>query len=240
MIDLITVLLIAVFVSGFSYLFIRLFTPEVQPAPQDAPPEEMNTEELLSSLETPVVPRGSGTRLNVYCIAALLCNCGVAAFMQLFYHSSILEITQVLLTLCALWSCAWIDGKMFLIPNKILLAVGAMGAVVLGLQCLLDQEFARFYLISSATAAVALLIATLLCRLVSRNALGMGDVKLVMLMGFLLRHDRVWPCIFVSMICSFFYSLFLLIVKKADKKTEIPFAPILLVGTLVASIITTV
>lgn len=179
-------------------------------------------------------------RCSVYLIVALTLNIAVALFMKLFYDDSWQEIARVLLVISVLWACAWVDVKSRIIPNIILLIGLLIRCVLIAVESLLSPSEVGYILLSSVVAAIALFIGSILCRLVSHDSIGFGDVKLLAFMGFCMQNDRIWGAIFLSAIVAFVYSLYLVLCKKANRKTEIPFAPLLLAGTIAASIITTV
>jgi len=64
--------------------------------------------------------------------------------------------------------------------------------------------------------------------------MGFGDVKLAILLGFLVS----WPNILVAMFLSFFLGAIigvgLILIKNKGMKTEVPFAPFLITGTIIA------
>ena len=71
--------------------------------------------------------------------------------------------------------------------------------------------------------------------LISRGQwLGFGDVKLVFFLGLLLS----WPNILVALFLSFFIGALLgtglIILKRKTLKSAVPFAPFLVIGTLIA------
>ncbi len=177
---------------------------------------------------------------SVYLSIALFLNIAVALFMKLFYGDGWQAMSRVLLVISVLWACAWVDIKSRIIPNKILLIGLLIRCVLIAVESLHSPGEVRYILLSSIVAAVALFIGSILCRLVSRDSIGFGDVKLLSFMGFCMQNDRIWGAVFLSAIISFVYSLYLMVCKKANRKTEIPFAPLLLAGTIAASIITTV
>ena len=176
----------------------------------------------------------------VYIGVALLLNVAVALFMNLFYGDSWREMSRVLLVISVLWACAWVDVKSRIIPNKILLIGLLIRCILIAIESLLFPSEVWYILLSSTVAAIALFVGSVLCRLISHDAIGFGDVKLLAFMGFCMQNDRIWGAMLLTAVISFVYSLFLVVCKKANRKTEIPFAPLLLAGTIAASIITTV
>lgn len=64
--------------------------------------------------------------------------------------------------------------------------------------------------------------------------MGFGDVKLAVLLGLILG----WPDILTGLFLSFFFGaiigVIMMILRKKSIKSEIPFGPFLIAGTLVA------
>ncbi len=168
----------------------------------------------------------------------MLADLALAAMLYGFYGQGPFVILRTLLMCSILWPCAWADLQAFLIPNKVLLTGGIVAAGLLGLEVLLQPGQAVFVLSNAAIAAAALLAVSLLCRLISPKAVGMGDVKLLGVMGFCLGMDLVWTALFVSFLMVFVGCVFLLATKRAKRTDSIPFAPFLLLGTLAAAFLT--
>lgn len=216
-------IIMAFVATGLSGLLIRLVTDKF---------ESLQENQEISGKEH--------KQCTVYLVVALTLNISVALFMKLFYDDRWQEIVRVLLVISVLWACAWVDVKSRIIPNKILLVGLLIRCVLIAVETLLSPSEVGYIFLSSIVAAIALFIGSFLCRLVSRDSIGFGDVKLLAFMGFCLQNDRIWGAIFLSAFVAFVYSLYLVLFKKANRKTEIPFAPLLLAGTIAASIITTV
>lgn len=204
--------------------------------------EEVNQREVVRDMNksngvtrddkrNPVVSR------KLFAIFMCVVNIGMPQFRAWYFDVSWLEMVNLLLLCAIVWPSAWTDYCTFRIPNRFLL-VGLLGrCLILGAESLLYPNEIGYILLRSVIAAVALLIVSLICRLVVPNSIGYGDVKLLMVMGFFLEVDGVWGVIFCTMIVAFVVSLMLVITKRANRKTEIPFAPFLLMGIMAASFI---
>lgn len=192
--------------------------------PEDAP--ERKNRSALKGFSPPMIA------------LLFLSGVGVALFRCLFYHAPALETISLLLLLGILWAAALSDYRWFRIPNRYLL-VGLIARVaVMAAIAITTPSQIKFVLLRSAIAAAALLLVSLLCRLALPKSVGFGDVKLLALMGFFLGLEGIWGAVFFTMLTAFFVSLGLLLAKKVNRKSEIPFAPFLLVGTIVASFLT--
>ena len=60
----------------------------------------------------------------------------------------------------------------------------------------------------------------------------MGDVKLFGVIGCYAGAGAIMPLIFLTIMISAVYSIVLLLLKKIKLKEEIPFAPFVLIGTI--------
>ncbi len=180
----------------------------------------------------PAVPRG-------WMLAAMAgIDLALALVLAGYYHTGAADILRTLLACSILWPCAWVDGQVFLIPNRVVFTGGACALLLVGGEILLAPGQARYLLVRTAAAAVALTAAALLCRLISPKAVGGGDVKLLAVLGLCMGMDLVWGAVFVSLLLMFFFCIFLLATKKAARTDSVPFAPFLLAGTLAAAFLT--
>lgn len=184
----------------------------------------------------PVCPR----RLIASAVVLTLICAAVTAFMYFYYGDNLWSIWSSVLLCSVLWACAHADRKAMVIPNSVLLCGVGMRILLLCVEALFFPGGILYDLLGSVIAAAALFVLSLLCRFMSRGAVGLGDVKLLTVMGFFLGFPHIWNCLLISMLCSFFFSLFLLITKRATGKSEIPFAPVLLIGTVLSLFLTSI
>jgi len=71
--------------------------------------------------------------------------------------------------------------------------------------------------------------------LISRETwMGWGDFQLSILMGLILGWPNILVALFFAFFIGFFVSLILILLKKKTMKSQIPFAPFLVVGTFLA------
>ena len=164
-------------------------------------------------------------------------NLILALLLPLFYRQSLLVVFRTLLMCSVLWPCAWADARGFLIPNKVLLVGAVSGALLLAADILLEMDQASYLLISTVIAVGALTLVSLLCKLISPKTVGMGDVKLLAIMGLCLGTEFVWTALFFSFFFLFLVCLVLLIARRVKRSDSVPLAPFLLVGTIAAAIL---
>ncbi len=175
---------------------------------------------------------------GIYLALVCLTCTATSVFLLWFYQQDISYVVLTSAMISILWGCSWYDRKYHLIPNRILVFALILRAVILAVQIAANAGDTIYILLSSAIAAFALMLAAVLCRLLSPESIGFGDVKLLCVMGLFLGANHVWSPIFATLLVLFFYGIYLLIFKKADRKTELPLAPFLLIGTVIAAFLT--
>ena len=70
-----------------------------------------------------------------------------------------------------------------------------------------------------------------------KNGVGMGDIKLILIMSLYLGIQGIFGVLFMSLIVIFFAGLYLMIIKKRSKRESIPFAPAILAGTVISILV---
>lgn len=167
----------------------------------------------------------------VYSAVIFVITAFAAAVFAVFYIDlTIINGVKYLTLLSILWPVAYIDYRVYRIPNSYIV-MGFVGRIVLCFFELFTVEFVGMSLLADLIAAAALLLAALLCSVCIKNSIGFGDIKLFAVMGLFLGLERIWGAIFTSLIISFVIALTLLIIGKKSRKDVIPFGPALAIGT---------
>jgi prepilin signal peptidase PulO-like enzyme (type II secretory pathway) len=114
-----------------------------------------------------------------------------------------------------------------IIPNEIIIAGCITGAitVLLNPQGGLLQEAAGF----AVSGGIFCLL-----HFVTKGSIGMGDVKLIACTGLFLGLDRVFSAMILSTVLSGIAGVILIIINIKNRKSEMPFAPFILGGTMLA------
>ncbi|SFF13707.1 prepilin peptidase [Blastococcus tunisiensis] len=132
---------------------------------------------------------------------------------------------------------AVVDLREQLLPNRILLPGGIGSAVLLVLAAALDDGWPD--LLRAAVAAAICFAVLLVMALLAPAGLGMGDVKLAGLLGLMLGWLG-WPAVLLGFFAGFLLQalvgLVLLVLRRAGRRTELPFGPALLAGTFAAAL----
>lgn len=150
----------------------------------------------------------------------------------LMFSYSILKCVRYLVLLAATFVIAWIDRHERRIPNRILLILLGIRAVLLVGEWTLVPSMGLSLLISSLMGMLIGGGLFLLAYFISRGGVGMGDVKLFAVIGTYMGTGSIMALVFMTALAAALYSIIMLILKKIKLKEEIPFAPFVLVGTI--------
>ena len=70
----------------------------------------------------------------------------------------------------------------------------------------------------------------------NKNAIGMGDVKLLSVIGIVLGVNDSFHMVITGMVCIFFVSVIGLFLKKLTRDSELPLAPFIFAGLIISAI----
>lgn len=174
-----------------------------------------------------------GSNFRIMLIAAIVTGLLLTAeFFVLGY--GILKIFRYLAVLAGLFVIAWIDRNEKRIPNKILLILLAARVVILIIEAVVYSELGLSILFSAILGGFIGGGLFIFAYILSRGGIGMGDVKLFTVLGCYMGGGSIFAVIFLTVISSAVYSVIMLMLKKIKLKEEIPFAPFVLLGTILA------
>ncbi len=177
--------------------------------------------------------------LWVYSGIMLAMQIVLAYLLTIIYpENTVCMLIKRLGLLALIWQAAAIDWKFQKIPNDIILVGVAFRIMMMIPEYLLEREMFIVNLVSEGIALVAMIILVLVCLLLMKDSIGMGDLKLFMLMAACQGLQGIITSGFISMLVSFFVAVSLLISKKKTRKDTIPFAPCILPGTLLGVFLT--
>lgn len=174
---------------------------------------------------------------KIFVVAMFAMNIILANFIVYIYNGSNIINAKLMILISMMWPIAYIDFKEKRIPNKILIIMLIVRAVILIPELALLGNISQT-LISMVIATVAVIIACVLCCLIVKGAIGMGDIKLFCVMAIYLGLEGIWSAIFCSLIVSFVIAVFSLATKRVNRKDNIPFAPAILIGTYLSIFLT--
>jgi leader peptidase (prepilin peptidase)/N-methyltransferase len=135
-----------------------------------------------------------------------------------------------------------IDLTHRILPNRIVLPATAVGVVVLVVAALVDGRdmgngdvFEQ--VLRTVLGGIALFGVYLVLALISPKGMGMGDVKFAGFVGMFLAFDG-WRTLLLGAAASFLLAALvggvLLLARRVDRTSAIPFGPLMFLGALLA------
>lgn len=130
-----------------------------------------------------------------------------------------------------------IDYREQLVPNRLLLILSGIRGILLIIEVILFREIWADLLISAFAGMGMGFLVFLIAKLIARNGIGWGDIKLTAVMGSYLGSSLILFDILVCLILCAVYSLVQLIGKKKTLHDSLPMVPFFSVGTILLLII---
>lgn len=170
---------------------------------------------------------------RIFYIMSLLIGFILSCFLIYVYPDKNIFIQKVRIVglygiLCPI---AVIDYQTHTIPNKLLLRTAVIWVISVMVELIKNPTLVFDDVKDSVIAAMVIFIVCILCKLLIKNGIGMGDIKLFMVMGLFQGSTGASGAIFMSMIVAFFGAVGMLILKKKNRKDNICFGPFILIGT---------
>jgi len=141
------------------------------------------------------------------------------------YYASLISLLMVITVY---------DIKHKIIPDSLSFVFGLLA--FLGI-FFIDSGLVFFHwpVLTDLVSGFALSLPFALLWLVSSGRwMGLGDAKLAVGLGFMLGLTKLLPATLISFWTGAIYGIVLIVLSKAGPKSEIPFAPFLVLGTLAA------
>ena len=196
--------------------------------------EEKNSEEQFNSEHCPAItPSAFFAKENLkkqvlVGVAALLC--AAAAYRLAVGDLHILDICRRWGVGLLLVPAMIIDAKTHRIPNPLVLCGLGFGTVLLPFEFLFRREG---FLSTLLTSVVGLLLCGLIFYIMSKltkDGIGMGDVKLIASMGWILGFAATFTAVLLAMILCSLTAVVLLLTRIKRKNDAIPMGPFLFFG----------
>ena len=171
----------------------------------------------------------------IFCSIGIACAVGLSLDFSFLYKENLLITNLKLITLVMLlFPAGWVDFKKYIIPNELILFGLIIRAILLIIEMVVYSD-TFFSVVKDILYALAIVLFFLLIGVfLVKKGIGMGDIKLLFIMAIYQGISGMCGSIFFSLLVAFVVSVFLLITHKKTKKDTIPFAPAVLLGTLIS------
>lgn len=129
--------------------------------------------------------------------------------------------------------CAFIDYKEMLIPNRILLLLLIVRCAYLVYECIINYGYWKMVFGYPLLGAFIGGFVFVLAKLIAKGGVGMGDIKMFIVIGFYVGSAEIMPVLLYTCICMASVSLILLLFRKATLKDSLPMAPFAFLGVFI-------
>ena len=147
------------------------------------------------------------------------------------YHA--LKIIRYWILMYALVLLALVDMEKKVIPNKAILVLLGVRTLLMAGECMCFPELWLEIVISSGTGLGGGGLLFLLAGLVTKRGMGMGDVKLIAVMGYYLGFQVLMSSLILTLTLTVAGGILILVLRKGTLHTEMPFAPFAAAGTII-------
>ncbi len=168
-------------------------------------------------------------------VAGIFFVIGILTGLFEIYHekAATVIIMSYLMLLSVLYFAAIVDFKKSIIPNSLIIAGLIMYLTFALISIFAVGVNAKSFLLISVAGGLIIGGLLLLVMLISKNALGMGDVKLFFVVGLMLGLKNCYEVLLISMVIMALTAIVLLLLKKVDRKTAVPMAPFMTIGFMI-------
>ena len=196
---------------------------------------QVKSKNSISEKAIAVFPKSKGS--IIYCIFMLVYMIALSFVITNVYEGNICDYIKTLALASLMWPMAQIDYKFKRIPNKLLVLGLIYRVIILVFELIFYRDGLVFTILLEIIGSMAIGLILLLTLLIVKNGIGMGDVKLFMIMGLFIGVYRLMSALIIIMFIAFFISLYKLIIKKEGKKAEFAFGPSIAIGSLISFVI---
>lgn len=184
------------------------------------------------------VPEGTENRGKLYCsqnfriglivVCSLLA--GASGFFVSRYTATLFESVRLGVMMLGVTAAALTDFYIYLIPNVFLLYTCGARLVIFLVELLSGRPDWKASILNSIIGGVAAFVVLMLFSIITRHGIGMGDVKLMSVIGFLGGVYTALNTLTYGLVLCVLCSAVLLLHKRKGLKDKIPFGPFICGG----------
>lgn len=164
-------------------------------------------------------------RKNIWMFGLFAAMAAVGGFLFTRYDYSTTQMIRQFVVLYTVTAVARIDKQTCIIPNKAVLFLFGIQIVLLTVDFFVMEDGWISMVFSSMLGLAIGGVTFLVGYVISRQGMGLGDVKLLAAIGFCLGDAAAVAIILLSLIFSAVYGIVQMARKKLKAKDGVPFAP---------------
>lgn len=141
------------------------------------------------------------------------------------------DIVKIAIVYSVLLTVAMIDYKFHRIPNQILISACIIRICLMCFELFYyENELFKGIVISCVIGAVISFLFLSIISKMTKQGIGMGDIKLFSVIGFSLGLLSAYYILFYALIILVVYTVIEKFRNKVDRKSKIPFGPFIYIG----------
>lgn len=122
-----------------------------------------------------------------------------------------------------------IDYKLMIIPNELNISIGILSIFTQIKKVIIEENFIS--LINSLKAILFILFIFSILFLIKKDSIGHGDFKLFISLSLNFSLEKIVSIFLLSFTIGSIVCMILLVIKRLNKKSKIPFAPFISIAT---------
>lgn len=154
-------------------------------------------------------------------------------YLMKLYDYHILKIIRYWALMYGLLLLGLLDSRRKIIPNKALLVMLGVRSVLMIGDCICYPQALWEIVILAAAGLLGGGLLFLLGGIIAGKGIGMGDVKMIAVMGYFLGFQVLMSDLIITLTLTVIAGIAELVIKKASLRSEMPFAPFAAVGTMI-------
>lgn len=158
---------------------------------------------------------------------------GLGGWLMSAYGYHVLKAVRYWILMYGLVLIGLVDGRKKIIPNKAVLVLLGIRTVLLVAEMACFPQLILEIVVSSTAGLAGGGLLFLTVGLIAKKGIGMGDVKLIGVMGYYLGFKVLMSNLIITLTLTVLGGITALIFRKASWKSEIPFAPFAAAGTII-------
>ena len=173
-------------------------------------------------------------------LITLILVCAAVFFavqISLYKNTEIINFVKLYGLLVTVVCAGVIDSRRRIIPNPLIVAGGIFRLALYLWEFLSDSDL-KSILINDLIGVAIGFVFLLLVSLITKGALGFGDVKLFGVIGLTAGAFCTYTTLFISLVVSTVVSLVGIATKKMGRRDSFPFGPCIAVGYIAALLLT--
>ena len=177
------------------------------------------------------------SKQNIYLLVIYLLIGVAIGILYKVYEYDILKSLKALTIISVVLIVAGIDYREKIIPNEAIIFILSIASILILINIFKNKVETLAIFIDSTVAMILGAGLFAISKAVSKNGVGMGDIKIIGALGFYLRTYALIGVLMVSLVSLAVYGMFKILTKKATTKDEIAFAPFIAFGVTTCMIL---